>query len=413
MSSSDDARPRRPLRIVHLSAAPEMLGFLEGHLADLAARGIDVVLVASPGPVLDELAAAEGVDRVGVPITREIAPLHDLASLARLVRTFRALRPDVVAVHSLKGGLLGVVAARLAGVPVRVYHLHGLRHVTTSGARRALLRACERLASRGATRVLCVSRSVARAAIAEGLVPARKAAVLLGGSIAGVDAAGRFAAPRDDGERRAARVAAGLPPDARVVGFVGRLVRDKGIAELAGAWRVLRERHPELRLVLVGAPEAGDPVPAEAAAALAGDPRVIATGRVRDTPRWYRAMDVLALPTYREGFPVVALEAAAMGLPVVATAVQGCVDAVVPGVTGALVPPRDVPALAEALDAYLGDPELRRSHGAAARARVLREYAQRPLWDALRGEYLRLVAEARPGPRAVAAGPAPGPRAAS
>lgn len=391
---ADALRPRRPLRIVHVTAIADMLLFLEGHLADLSGRGLEVVVVASPGPLLDELAASEGVARVAVPITREITPARDLVSLVRLVRVFRALRPDVVDVHTLKAGLLGILAARLAGVPVRVYHLHGLRHVTTAGLRRALLRACERVTSRLATRVLCVSRSVAREALADGLAPARRTAVLLGGSIAGVDATGRFTPARDEGERRAARAAIGLPAGARVLGFVGRIVRDKGVLELAAAWRTLRDRHPDLRLVVVGEREPGDPVPDDVFAALAGDPRVLLAGQVRDTPPWYRAMDVLALPTYREGFPVVTLEAAAMALPLVATRIPGCVDAVVDGETGTLVPPRDVAALTAALGAYLDDPALRARHGAAARARVLRDFEQRAMWRALREEYERLAREA-------------------
>jgi glycosyltransferase involved in cell wall biosynthesis len=397
---------------VHVTAVPDMLLFLSGHLADLAARGFEVTVVSSPGPLLDRLAASAGVARAAVPISREITPLHDLVSLARLTRTLRRLRPDLVDAHTLKAALLAMAAARLAGVPVRVYHVHGLRHVTTAGVRRALLRACERITSSLATRVLCVSRSVARAALADGLIPPEKTAVLLGGSIAGVDATGRFVPPADEGERRAARVALGLPATARVIGFVGRLVRDKGVAELAGAWSVLRERHPDLRLVVVGAAERGDPLPAGVAEALAGDRRVLLAGHDRETPRYYRAMDVLALPTWREGFPVVPLEAAAMGLPVVASDVPGCVDAVVRDVTGTLVPPGDVPALAAALEAYLADPALRHRHGAAGRQRALRDYDPRRLQEALREEFLRLAAAApgRKAARARAPVRAPGPR---
>jgi glycosyltransferase involved in cell wall biosynthesis len=404
--------PPRPLRVVHVTAVPDMLLFLSGHLADLAARGFEVTVVSSPGPLLDGLAASAGVARTGVPISREITPLHDLVSLARLTRTFRRLRPDVVDAHTLKAALLAMAAARLAGVPVRVYHVHGLRHVTTAGLRRALLRTCERITSSLATRVLCVSRSVAREALADGLVPPRKTAVLLGGSIAGVDAAGRFVPVRDEGERRAARSALGLPPEARVIGFVGRLVRDKGVAELAAAWAVLRARHRDLHLVVVGAPERGDPLPGGVAEALAGDGRVLLAGHDRETPRYYRAMDVLALPTWREGFPVVPLEAAAMGLPVVASQVPGCVDAVVDGVTGTLVPPGDVPALVAALRAYVEDPELRRRHGAAGRQRVLRDYDPRRLEEALRVELVRLAGAGRAAARPRPAVGAPGPRAA-
>ena len=111
----------------------------------------------------------------------------------------------------------------------------------------------------------------------------------------------------------------------------------------------------------------------------------------RDTPPLYAAMDVVVLPTYREGFPVVPMEAAAMELPVVATEVPGCVDAVQDSVTGTLVPPRDASALTEAIRHYLLDPELRRQHGRAGRERMLREFRQEDIWEELYAEYTRLL----------------------
>jgi len=108
---------------------------------------------------------------------------------------------------------------------------------------------------------------------------------------------------------------------------------------------------------------------------------------------YYAAMDIIALPTHREGLPVVPLEAAAMELPVVATAVTGCVDAVVDGVTGILVPPRDPGALASAIQRLLSDPALRRKMGKAGRERVLREFRPESIWAALYAEYAALLKE--------------------
>jgi glycosyltransferase involved in cell wall biosynthesis len=110
-----------------------------------------------------------------------------------------------------------------------------------------------------------------------------------------------------------------------------------------------------------------------------------------DTPPLYTAMDVVVLPTYREGFGIVAIEAAAMELPVVATEVPGCVDAVNDSVTGTLVPPRDAAALTDAIRHYLLDPELRRRHGRAGRERVLQEFRQEDIWEELYAEYTRLL----------------------
>lgn len=396
------------VRLVHVATLAETLGFLAGQVRFLTERGFEVHAVAAPGERLAAFAAAEGAEVHAVPMERSITPGRDLVAVARLWRLLRALRPDVVDAHTPKGGLLGMLAARLAGVPVRVYHVHGLRYATARGAMRALLKATERLSAALATQVLCVSRSVAERAITDGVVPRHKAKVLLAGSINGVDATGCFRPPEGDEGRRAAKAALGLEPDAPVVGYVGRIVREKGIVELLAAWRVLREEWPALRLVLVGPREPHDPLPPDALATLASDPRIRCAGVDWEPARWYAAMDVVTLPSWREGFGVVLLEAAAMALPVVATRIPGCVDAVVDGVTGVLVPPRDPQALAAALRRYVADPALRARHGAAGRARALAEFDPRRLWTALAAEYGSALGVAVPA----APAPAPAPAAA-
>jgi glycosyltransferase involved in cell wall biosynthesis len=390
--SGPEGSPAPEWRLVHVATDPTSLSFLRGQVGYMRERGFAIHAIASPGEYLQTFSAAEGVPVSAVPMARRITPLADLASLAGLVRELRRIRPHVVHSHTPKGGLLGMIAAWIARVPVRVYHMRGLPMLAASGWRGALLRITERVSSLLAHRTLCVSPSVRDVAVAAGLAPAAKLRVLANGSGNGVDAAGRFDPARlPEGTRADVRSRLGVPADAVLVGYVGRLVCDKGIVELAEAWRAVSARRPGTHLLLIGPYEPQDPVPEPVRAQLASDPTAHLLGMNWDTPPYYAAMDVLVLPTYREGFPNVVLEASAMSLPVVATAVPGCVDAVVPGETGTLVPVRDPAALATAILRYAEDPALRARHGAAGRRRVLEKFAPRVIWRALFAEYAELL----------------------
>ncbi len=285
-----------------------------------------------------------------------------------------------------------MLAGWLTGVPVRVYHVHGLPMMTAVGFKRAVLKWAERVACRLADRVMCVSNSIREVAVNEGLCPEPKIKVLLGGSINGVDANGRFNQTNYGPETRVlTRAKYGIPESTFVIGYIGRIVKDKGIIELAEAWEMIRSKYPEARLLMVGPYEPHDPVPKDVMGKLKADLRVTLTGEEWNTPPLYSAMDIVVLPSYREGFPVVPMEAAAMELAVVATDIPGCRDAVQDGVTGTLVTAKDAAALAEAIQAYIEYPQLRRKHGAAARKRMLSEFSQEAIWKAMLAEYRYLL----------------------
>jgi len=394
---------REKTRLLHITTVPETFTFLGAQIDYMKSRGFTVHALTSPGEHLDLFAERLQIPVHTVEMPRRISPLRDVLALWRVYGIIRRIRPHIVHAHTPKGGLLGTAAAYLAGVPVRVYHIHGLPFMTASGFRRVLLRWSEKTSCRLASQVLCVSPSVRKVAVAEGICPPAKIKVPARGSIGGVDALDRFNPDRTTPDaRNAVRARYGMPEDAVVIGFVGRIVRDKGVGELVEAWKWLREEYANLHLLVVGPFEPQDPVPPDAEECLRSDRRVHLVGLDWETPPLYAAMDLAVLPTYREGFGLVALEAGAMRLPVVATLVPGCVDAVRDGVTGTLVEPRDANALADALRMYLNYPALRRAHGEAGRERALRDFRPEDVWEATFQEYQRLLASRCAGHRDIA-----------
>jgi len=379
-------------RVLHVTTVPMTLRFLAGHVAHAKGKGFEVHALSSPGEALDECAGRMQIEVHTVVMSRRITPLVDLAALWRIVRVIRRLRPTIVDAHTPKGGLLAMMAATLCRVPVRMYHQHGLPLMTATGAKRRILRGAERTACWLAHQVICVSESLREVAIAEGLCPPEKIKVLKHGSIDGIEADRKFNPARISTESaQLVRARHEIPPGALVMGFVGRIVRDKGLIELVQSWRVLREEWPSLHLLVAGPFESEDPIPADVESTLRSDPRIHLAGTVHDMPGFYRALDLLVLPTYREGFGASLLEASAMELPVIATRIPGCVDAVRDGETGLLVPVRDAEALTAAIRTYLGDPGLRREHGAKGRDRARRDFDPEMMREALFQEYLRLL----------------------
>jgi len=388
-------------RIVYAVTTPRVAWwFLRGQLAYLRESGADVHLVSSPESQLEPTAEREAVTAHAVKMDREIAPLKDLRALVALWRLFRRLRPDIVNASTPKAGLLAGLAAKLSGVRGRVYLLRGLRMETTTGLLRWILWSAERLACASASRVVCVSPSLLERAVELRLVKREKAVVLAGGSSNGVDVQ-RFApSPALLAEAERLRSELDLVRPGPVIGFVGRFTRDKGLVELAEAFARVRGRHPSARLLLVGDFEDGDPVPEGTRSLLEDHRHVIFTGWVHEVAPYFHLCDVVALPTYREGFPNIAVEAASAGKPVITTDATGARDSVVDGETGLIVPTGDAVALAEALDRVLDDPAWARTLGERGRRRAAERFAPELIWRGLFDLYAELYRPVPVGPMA-------------
>jgi len=206
------------------------VGFLQGQLQYFQHRGFDVIVLCPKRRRGEwEVPMPDGIPIIEVPMEREISPLRDFVSACRLWRTIRSLRPAVTNVGTPKAGLLGGLAAWLNRVPCRFYTLHGLRFETTKGLKRRLLIYAERLACRFAHRVVCVSHSVREKAIASGLASRERTVVLGSGSCNGVDASRFAVTPLRMRQAAELRHQLGIPAQAPVMLFVGRLTCNKGI----------------------------------------------------------------------------------------------------------------------------------------------------------------------------------------
>jgi glycosyltransferase involved in cell wall biosynthesis len=357
---------RRPM-LMHVSTSDMSMGvLLLNQLTQYRDAGYEVVAVCSPGPYLERVEQA-GIRVVEVPMIRAITPFADLKSLAGLVRVFRRERPDIVHTHTPKAGLLGQWAARLAGVPARVHTIHGLYFPSGMTARtRPIFVGLERVTMAFANLVLSQNPEDIPVAVEEKICRADRLR-LLGN---GIDLRRFDPATVPDAEVERLRREIGLAPEHRVVGMVGRVNVEKGYVELFQAAARIAARVPEARFVVIG------PVEAEKSNAL--DPAALARengvedrlhylGSRSDMPALYRLMDVLVLPSHREGWPRSPMEGAAMGVPAVVTDIRGCRQVVVPGETGLMVPVRDPDALAAAVVELLEDPARARRMGEAAR----------------------------------------------
>lgn len=325
-----------------------------------------------------------------LPIERKPSPWKDLLVLYQLIKLFRHERFDIV--HSImpKTGMLAMLAALLARVPTRIHTFTGQVWVTKQGAQRMLLKWFDKLIGRFATCALADGLSQRDFLVNEGILLQGKAKVIGAGSICGVDPL-RF--HPDIEKKQSVRHDLGIAQEAKVILFVGRLNRDKGMLELAAAFHTIAKQHPNVELLLVGAEE---DVPFRNIQNICNAEREhLHYVSFTATPEHYmNAADILCLPSYREGFGMTIIESAACGVPAVASRIYGISDAVEDGNTGLLFTAGDVGALTRSLLKLITDDGLRQKMGIAARVRVLELFSSEKITREMMALYDRLY-EAR------------------
>lgn len=386
---TDDALAPRPIRLCIIATVVTTIQVLyRGRFEYFKKHGFDVTVVCASSDQDDQI-RARGVRLHTAPLTRLVTPGRDLRTLWNLWRFLRHEQFDLVEVGTPKAALIGSVAARLAGTPCLIHLLHGLAYEGQRALMGKMIRWATAMVCRLAHVTISVSPSLREQAHQDGVCDRARVRVLGSGSCNGVDL------QRFSPERRPlgaeVRGRYGIPETAVVIGFVGRMTRAKGLAELVAAFRELCQTTPDAALLLLGGYEDRDRPPPELLDFLARDPHVRHVGWQTDPVPFLAAMDVFVLPSHREGLGVALLEAAAMGLPTVATDATGCRNALVDGVTGLQVPVGDAARLSAAIARLAGDAALRRQMGAAGRRWVEAHFDQARVWALYAEEYRRLA----------------------
>ncbi|MBR3093103.1 MAG: glycosyltransferase family 4 protein [Bacteroidaceae bacterium] len=365
-------------RIIRISTVPMSLNLLLKGQLKMLSEHYDVLAVSSPGDDLQLVANREEVRVEPVAMERHISPIKDLKSLIRLVKLFRRERPWLV--HSLtpKAGLLSMLAARICNVPVRVHTFTGLVFPYTTGLKRRLLMFTDRLTCACATVVNPegegVKRDLERAKITN------KPLVIIGnGNVNGIDL--DYYQPSEVVSALARKY---KRDDMFTFCFVGRVVGDKGMNELARAFQRLMVDHPKVRLLIVGSfEEKLDPLQPENKEFFLNSPQVGFMGWQDDIRPFLAASDAFVFPSYREGFPNVLLQAGAMELPSIVTDINGANEIIRDGENGLIIPPKDEERLYQAMLHLVEHPEETRRMAGQARPMITSRYEQHAFWNQL------------------------------
>lgn len=393
------------IKIVRACTVPASLSFVKGMIPDLAKK-YDVILLSSPGydwhEIDDEIRLVKGIE---IPMCRKISLFNDLKSLIKIWKVFRQEKPHIVHSMTPKAGLLCMIAAWMAKVPIRIHMFTGLIFPNSTGIKKKILMTTDWLTCFCATHIIPEGEGVKKDLLENGIT--KKDIHVLGhGNCRGIDL--DYFNPYREYEVVPYSIENKLPklfeveqskqfskgqnlkPSRRHDIFtfiaIGRLAGDKGINELISAYKKIHSEFPKTRLILLGHTESkGDPLKTETLDTIRKDETIEAVGIQYDIRPWVAVSDVAILASYREGFPNVVLECGAMGLPQIVTNINGANEIIIEGKNGTIVPPKEAEALYKAMKHIMVDEEWRRSLAANARemiaARFEQSFVRRCLYD--------------------------------
>lgn len=384
-------------KLIRITTVPLSLKvLLKGQLRFMASNGFDVKGVSSEGEELREVHENEGIAVEAITMSRKITPFQDLKSLWEMWNFLIKEKPQIVHTHTPKAGIIGMLAARLAGVPHRLHTVAGLPLMEATGVKRKILNFVEKLTYSSATRVYPNSKGLYDFILQNNFTQSNKLKIIANGSSNGIDTT--FFSPDQvtETERVTLREKLNIQPDDFVFVFVGRIVSDKGINELIKAFSELQAAENNepagIKLLLVGGLENDlDPLNSETLAEINQNKDIISVGFQQDVRSFFAIADALVFPSYREGFPNVVMQAGAMGLPSIVSDINGCNEIIIEGENGLIIPSKNVEKLKEKMLTLAKDKNLYTKLKGNSRRMIENRYEQSVVWNALLEEYEGLL----------------------
>ncbi|SEL71767.1 Glycosyltransferase involved in cell wall bisynthesis [Maribacter orientalis] len=349
----------------------------------------DILAIGSdPGhEYLQKLREREGIRGKEINIERKISIFKDLISLYRLYVVFRKEKPFMVHSITPKAGLLTMIAAYFARVPARVHTFTGLIFPTQTGTMKQVLLFFDKIICKFATHVYPEGNGV-KNDLLNYKVTTKPLKVIANGNVNGIDLDKYTAELFSKEDNNQLRKTIGVSEEDFVFLFIGRLVNDKGVNELANAFDKLSSTHENVKLVMVGAHIGEtDLLPDQTWAKINANNSILYVGHQDDVRPFLAMSNVFVFPSYREGFPNVVLEAGAMGLPAIVTDINGSNEIVVDGENGLIIPSKDEDALFKAMKILLTDNSLNTKLAKNARPMIASRFEKSEVWAAVLKEY--------------------------
>lgn len=375
-------------KIIRITTVPSSLKVLLRNQLKFMNKNFEVIGVSSPEKELAEVALQEGIMTEAVRMTRAITPFRDLKSILELYFLCKKHKPLIIHSHTPKAGLIGMLAGKLAGVPIRLHTVAGLPLMETQGLKRVILEWVEKITYSFAHQVYPNSQKLAAFISKSNFCRDSKIKVLGNGSSNGIDIDFFNCNPEITSSAQKLRAKLGILEDEFVFVYIGRMVRDKGITELIDAFILLKQEFMNARLLLVGPFEPHlDPIPDSTSLAIKTNKSIIHVDFQQDIRPYLGLSQALVFPSYREGFPNVPMQAGCMGLPSIVTDINGCNEIVEDGVNGIIVPPKKTEPLRIAMKRLISDDAFYNALKSVARKSIVSRYGQQKLYELILAEY--------------------------